>query len=747
MTLIVAILTLVISCMALPKERILAIVKIIKIYLYDTEGEVFKYYSSRIKNFNKPELEGQFIQAVQKFLSSNEPTWFAVYLTELRNVTVDNDKIKFNKYFLIVWQIRKSKEEKFICQECEALWYDVKSTFEIIINQFNEVNIPGTNYVDRDNIKLRQDITTYEPYVDYWTKADNWILDQLTKRVRKIRNIKNNRELNILDVGCGDGKIISVIAQKDDNIHIIEPDAERLEKAISLLRTMQCENVTSNESGVEGIDLLPNNYDIIICSHVIQHIHTKHCVSILSKLHNALKKDGELFLLFSMSYTNQDEYVVHGLEFNITKIPLDEYESKYESIKTILNKYYPQIGFNIDCVKINNKWTDIINPNSKLSQLTIAAREDCTFIYERETHEGLICSIENKECNLENLYNKFSEEIKALTNITDDINYSPTHFSTHWIVNEHQKYFHASLIDDNIILHSEIIHIPIRPEISTAMSFMTIPSVFERALKYKKSQLQLIKDKTVASKWDIQNKKTSKIIGYIYKTHNYYSVVECNCDMYKDYKIKNDSIYINNRCLQIFDYETSEGFWGIINNKKVLFIRKDLDWYRVFRRSSSIDMNQLLPIINSYTNLYLNEDVVSETIIHDKIWVIKQRGKPNKIVLPIYVIIRLGNEDFFVYRDKKYNRISEHMFNELCQDSLYKYKILPTHRFAFDNMTNILNGCDFNIKRIFFYHFEYNPNIIDHILLREKIINIFPKKNKYIAQCTLSRDTFWILSK
>lgn len=96
----------------------------------------------------------------------------------------------------------------------------------------------------------------------------------------------------ILDVGCGTGGSASEIKNRFPDSHItgLNNDASELELAAEYIT--QGHQVDLNNLPVE---LLNNEYDLIICSHVLEHLINPK--KLLSVLKNHLKENGRIIVL------------------------------------------------------------------------------------------------------------------------------------------------------------------------------------------------------------------------------------------------------------------------------------------------------------------------------------------------------------------------------------------------------------------------------------------------------------------
>ena len=81
-----------------------------------------------------------------------------------------------------------------------------------------------------------------------------------------ILKLINGQKLRILDVGCGSGdnaKLLKLLGHRVDGITISDVEADIVKNIVENVYIFNLEN---------GLPELSGNYDIILCSHVIEHI-------------------------------------------------------------------------------------------------------------------------------------------------------------------------------------------------------------------------------------------------------------------------------------------------------------------------------------------------------------------------------------------------------------------------------------------------------------------------------------------
>lgn len=162
------------------------------------------------------------------------------------------------------------------------------------------------SYPDNDDFVTSQYIQKNELYPGYWNTSE----ERIRKMIRN--NIKNRlsqrTDLSLLDAGCGEGRLLTEFQELFHNITAIDPDEKRLQKARDIA------HLSNFSDKVDFLNLLitdideTKKYDVILCSHVVQHVHTDSLDSIFSKFQKLLKQNGLLFILTCHSVKESDYF-------------------------------------------------------------------------------------------------------------------------------------------------------------------------------------------------------------------------------------------------------------------------------------------------------------------------------------------------------------------------------------------------------------------------------------------------------
>jgi len=155
---------------------------------------------------------------------------------------------------------------------------------------------PDSN--DKITAKMIEEI---ELFLGYWNLSEARLLDLVEKKhLPKKCN-------SMLDYGCGEGRLILRYKKYFKNITAIEPDKHRFEIAK--------ENIEKTDNSVRMLNgyyndfNLNDQFDLILCSHIIQHISNIDVEKVFNDIYNGLKIGGKCFLMTTHSKVGSTYYV------------------------------------------------------------------------------------------------------------------------------------------------------------------------------------------------------------------------------------------------------------------------------------------------------------------------------------------------------------------------------------------------------------------------------------------------------
>jgi SAM-dependent methyltransferase len=174
---------------------------------------------------------------------------------------------------------------------------------------------------------------------------------------------------NLLDLGCGAGRLTIKYAEYFNQVTALEPDIERLRIARDNINSNKTKNVAYLQAPFLKAELQDEYFDVVLCNQVIQHIDTAMIEPMMQRIFRLLKSDGIMVLTTSHSTRNDDFYVksfldkgevvcvdISGQEFNrlttnsheilpvhyFTPAGLKNYLAKFTEIEfSIFDNIYP----------------------------------------------------------------------------------------------------------------------------------------------------------------------------------------------------------------------------------------------------------------------------------------------------------------------------------------------------------------------------------------------------------------------
>jgi len=147
-----------------------------------------------------------------------------------------------------------------------------------------------------------------EPFSGYWAKSEKKILNLMKRYTEEYTDNRNNTWF--LDAGCGTGRLLSEFERFFDQILAIDPDPIQIDKTNSLVESQGiAKKVTSRISSIEKLVWDSESVDIILCSHILQHVHTNNVLLILKKFYELLRTEGLLFIMTCHSGEDNDYYI------------------------------------------------------------------------------------------------------------------------------------------------------------------------------------------------------------------------------------------------------------------------------------------------------------------------------------------------------------------------------------------------------------------------------------------------------
>ena len=177
-------------------------------------------------------------------------------------------------------------------------------------------------YPDIEDKITVENIKKIELYPGYWNESENAIINIINELIKK-----SGGYLRFLDAGCREGRLITAFEKRFDEVVAIDPDEKRLKVAESIAENQRLSHkITFRRAAIE--DFNDNNrFDFILCSHVIQHVHTEIVPVIIKKFGNLIKRDG-LLCITTCHSTKEKSYFVKDFlnKSQLLEMPITEEE-------------------------------------------------------------------------------------------------------------------------------------------------------------------------------------------------------------------------------------------------------------------------------------------------------------------------------------------------------------------------------------------------------------------------------------
>ena len=172
-------------------------------------------------------------------------------------------------------------------------------------------------YSDRGDVLTGQLIAGDYDSV-YWEKSEDRVLDRALEYVKDKFGEDMLPYLSVLDLGCGCGRLMPRFSALFSSVTGLEPDEERCDAAMELILDKGLENATALCMDLlEYVEEFPNQtFDVVLCSHVFQHMKHETACAILEGLKHVMGPD--TVCLFTTTFTDErrnrytEEYLQDG---------------------------------------------------------------------------------------------------------------------------------------------------------------------------------------------------------------------------------------------------------------------------------------------------------------------------------------------------------------------------------------------------------------------------------------------------
>ena len=149
-------------------------------------------------------------------------------------------------------------------------------------------------------------IARNEPFLGYWERSEKFALELIDSSVRPRRH-------RLLDLGCGGGRLLVRYAKSFDEVVALEPDPVRMGRAVATAREAGLNNVRFVNALFEDCASNLGAFDVVLCSHVIQHLPLAAVEPMMQRIYARLVRGGLVVLLTAHSCRQSDAFKLWSL--------------------------------------------------------------------------------------------------------------------------------------------------------------------------------------------------------------------------------------------------------------------------------------------------------------------------------------------------------------------------------------------------------------------------------------------------
>lgn len=161
------------------------------------------------------------------------------------------------------------------------------------------------HYPDFNDTLIIKFLEKFEHNDPYWEESEREIINRIFDHMKNRPDFMFN---NYLDAGCGRGRLLWVFRKHFQLITGIEPDINRYKDALGMAAEFGIVD-KSELINVAAEDFRSSTkFDLILSSHVIQHIHTDTVLPLMENLKDHLSESGVIALTTCHSTGVEDQY-------------------------------------------------------------------------------------------------------------------------------------------------------------------------------------------------------------------------------------------------------------------------------------------------------------------------------------------------------------------------------------------------------------------------------------------------------
>lgn len=168
-------------------------------------------------------------------------------------------------------------------------------------------------YPDKDDL-LTCELIDSEYDGKYWEESEKALIKLATSKIES--SVKSREGKRLLDVGCGIGRLFEFFSPYVGEIVAVEPDSERYEQAAYTAGVLNGRTAAGEHDGCRvhvtngDISTVPSGekFDVVLSSHVLQHIPHEVCRKLMQDMTQHMNDDGLLILTTTFTQGEADRF-------------------------------------------------------------------------------------------------------------------------------------------------------------------------------------------------------------------------------------------------------------------------------------------------------------------------------------------------------------------------------------------------------------------------------------------------------
>lgn len=200
-----------------------------------------------------------------------------------------------------------------------------------------------------------------------WIKWGTHVIPYRAKRTAKILDEYVNRDARILDLGCGIGLSLHILAQIFPNVVGCDIDEKALQACQKILKEVGAAGVELKKYNGHKLPFPNGTFDAVLSIEVVEHV--KNPDLMLREIQRVLKRDGVLIITTPNKYWPLEthyklpflSYLPQKLADYYVKISgrgekYDVHELSYSDFYKLINKYFKADDVTLDIIKRYKKF-------------------------------------------------------------------------------------------------------------------------------------------------------------------------------------------------------------------------------------------------------------------------------------------------------------------------------------------------------------------------------------------------------